>query len=268
MDIFMAIVYIVLFLILMVFVFSIGMLKPFMPKKEIALVLIVAFFMGAIGGAFFLEPLYQEVPNVVGELEKGVPGNEETLYLDLSSSTDISELKQNLSNTEGFKSFNETGITFTMWTFNDKELEYFTQVLNNIDSHYQNVSVNQSGKIDITLEPGYSANSALQSFSDWYKLVYGDSINYAQIHAKLVVSSSSLDTFENILLQRGLVATNVEGPVQQVTSDVNSTMLSPMEFTALSGVLGVVVSIIGIYFDAVVVLWRKFRKFVSNKVRR
>ena len=36
MDILIAIVYVILFIILMVFVFSIGMLKPFMPKKEIS----------------------------------------------------------------------------------------------------------------------------------------------------------------------------------------------------------------------------------------
>ena len=45
MDILIAIVYVILFLILMVFVFSIGMLKPFMPKKEIVLVLVVAFLI-------------------------------------------------------------------------------------------------------------------------------------------------------------------------------------------------------------------------------
>ena len=95
MDILIAIVYVILFIILMVFVFSIGMLKSFMPKKEIALVLVVAFLIGSIGGAFFLEPLDEEVPAFVGELEKDVPGNEETLYLDVSSATDVGELEQN-----------------------------------------------------------------------------------------------------------------------------------------------------------------------------
>ena len=162
MDILIAIVYVILFLILMVFVFSIGMLKPFMPKKEIVLVLVVAFLIGAIGGAFFLEPLYEEFPSVVGELEKNVPGNEETLYLDLSSATDVGELEQNLSKIEGFKSFNETGITFFLWSFNDRELSYFNSVIGNIDSHYVNYTVEPSGRINITLEPGYTSSSALQ----------------------------------------------------------------------------------------------------------
>lgn len=264
MDILIAIVYIILFLILMVFVFSIGMLKPFMPKKEIALVLVVAFLIGSIGGAFFLEPLYEELPAFVGEFEKNVPGNEETLYLDLSSATNVEDLKQNLSQIDGFKSFNETGITFFMWNFNDQELVYFKEVVGNIDSHYESYTVDPSGKININLEPGYNSNSALQSFSDWYKLVYGDSISYAQIHAKLVVSSSSLDEFEKALLEKGIVANHIDGPVQSAINQTNSSMLSYNEFVVISGVVGVFVSIIGIYFDNVIVGWRKFKKFIKR----
>lgn len=268
MDILIAIVYVILFIILMVFVFSIGMLKPFMPKKEIALVLVVAFLIGSIGGAFFLEPLYEEVPAFVGELEKNVPGNEETLYLDLSSATDVGELEQNLSKIDGFKSFNETGVTFFLWSFNDKELAYFNSVIGNIDSHYADYTVEPSGRINITLEPGYTSSSALQSFSDWYKLVYGDSIAYAQIHAKLVVSSASLGEFEDALLERGIVATHIEGPTQKVVNQTNQSMISDNEFILVSGVVGVMVSVVGIYFDAVIVSYRKFKKFLNKKVKR
>ena len=70
MDILIAIVYVILFIILMVFVFSIGMLKPFMPKKEIALVLVVAFLIGSIGGAFFLEPLSVNLKRMFPEMKK------------------------------------------------------------------------------------------------------------------------------------------------------------------------------------------------------
>ena len=64
MDMITAIIYIILFIIMMVFVFSIGMLRHYMPKKEILLVLVVAFLIGAIGGAFFLEPIYEELSSI------------------------------------------------------------------------------------------------------------------------------------------------------------------------------------------------------------
>ena len=91
------------------------MLKPFIRKKEIVLVLVVSFFIGTLGGAFFLTPIYSDVPEVVSSIEKVIPSNEETLYLDVSSSTDLNKLKNDLLAIDGVKSFEETGITISMW---------------------------------------------------------------------------------------------------------------------------------------------------------
>ena len=261
------VIYFILFIIMMLFAFSIGMLKQYMPKNEVILVLIVAFLIGAIAGAFFLDPIYDELPNVVSAFEKTMPNNEETMYLDLSSSVDIEELRNNLSNTEGFKSFDEESIRIPLWKFNDREKEYFEYVLGNIDSHYESYNVTDS-EVQITLEDNYSSTQALKSFSDWYKLVYGGTLSYAQVHAVLVVDSSSLDTFQDNLLERGIVASSIEGPVQDVVNKTNSSMLTDMEFTIACGGLGVVAAVIGIYIDSVVPAYRRFRKFLRDKRKR
>ncbi len=267
MDMIVIVIYLILFIIMMVFTFSIGMLRQFMPKKEIILVLIVAFLIGAIGGAFFLDPIYDELPAVVGAFERSMPNNEETLYLDLSSSVNIDELKDNLSATEGFKSFNEESITIPLWTFNEREHDYFESIVGNIDSHYKNYNITSS-EIQITLEENYTSTEALKSFSDWYKLVYGGTLSYAQVHARLVIDSASLDTFENNLLERGIVASHIEGPIQDSINNVNSTMLTNTQFTLLCGGLGVVVALLGIYIDSVVPAYRRFRKFLGDKRKR
>lgn len=268
MDIVIAIIYVILFIIMMVFVFSIGMLRNYMPKKEIILVLVVAFLIGSIGGAFFLEPIYEELPSVVSIVEKNVPGNQETLYLDLSSSINMNELKENLSSTDGFVSFNETSITIPLWKFNDKEMEYFNYVLGNIDSHFNNYNVTKDGKLEIELEDNYSSYDALKSFSDWYKLVYGGSLSYAQVHGELVVESSAIDVFEQNLLDKGIVASSKEGPVQDSMNTTNSSMVSNTYFVLATGVVGVVVAVFGIYYDSFGVFSRRFRKFVREKRKR
>ena len=107
MDIITTIIYIVLFIIMMLFVFSIGMLRHYMPKREILLVLAVGFLIGAIGGAFFLQPIYEELPAMASAVENNMPNNEETLYLDLSSSIDTDQLRDQLSSMDGFKSFDD-----------------------------------------------------------------------------------------------------------------------------------------------------------------
>lgn len=253
---------------MMVFVFSIGMLRKYMPKKEILLVILVAFLIGSIGGAFFLEPIYQEVPSVMTAVERNMPNNEETLYLDLSSSNDLNELKQALSATEGFKSYNEDSITITLWSFSDVEKSYFKEIVGNIDENYKNYTVNSSGTIKIQLAENYSAASALKSFSDWYKLVYGDTLSYAQIHAKLVIDASQLDKFEKVLLERGIVASKMEGPIQNSFNSTNQSMVSDTNFVLITGLIGVVVAIIGICFDSVVVYYRRLRKFLRTKQKR
>ena len=267
MDIIMAIIYIVLFIIMMIFVFSIGMLKQYMPKREVLLVLAVAFLIGSIGGAFFLDPIYDELPSMVGMVEKNMPNNEETLYLDLSSSVDTDKLAKELSSTEGFNSFKETSVSIPMWSFNEAEHDYFDSMIGNIDSNYKNYTVD-TDKIVIELADNYTSSQALKSFSDWYKLVYDETISYAQIKAVLVVDSASLDNFEQKLLDKGIVASKVEGPVQDTVNNTNASMLSNIEFTLACGVVGVVVAIIGIYFDSVVPLYRRFKKFVNTKRKR
>ena len=264
MDIITTIIYLVLFIIMMVFVFSIGMLKQYMPKREVLLVLGVAFLIGAIGGAFFLDPIYDELPEVVGLVEKNMPNNEETMYLDLSSSIDTESLKKDLSAMKGFKSFDETAISIPMWSFNQREHDYFDSVVGNIDSHYKNYNVS-SDRINIELEENYSASDALKTFSDWYKLVYDETISYAQIQAVLVVDSSELDHFEQALLDKGIVASSIDGPVQDSLNNTNSSMLSNIEFTLVCGGIGVVVAILGIYMDSIVPAYRRFRKFLRTK---
>ena len=251
---------------MMVFVFAIGMLKQFMPRREVLLVLLVAFLIGSIGGAFFLEPLYNELPSVASTVEKNIPNNQETLNLDLSSSVDTNKLRNELSNTEGFRSFDELSISIPMWKFNEKEHDYFERIVGNIDSHYKNYNVT-SDKINIELEDNYTSSEALQSFSDWYKLVYGDSISYAQIKAVLVVDSYALDNFEKVLLDNGIVATSIEGPIQESMNSTNSSMLNNLEFIGICGVVGVIVAILGIYADYVIPLFRRVKKGKKRRKR-
>lgn len=267
MDIITTVIYIILFIILMVFVFAIGMLKHYMPRREVLLVLIVAFLIGSIGGAFFLDPIYNELPSMVSVVEKNIPENQETLHLDFSSSVDVDKLRQNLSNTEGFVSFDENSISIPMWTFNEKEHDYFERVVGNINSHYESYNVT-SNTINIKLDENITASDALKSFSNWYKIVYGAPISYAQIQAVLVVDSNSLDTFKQILLDNGIVPSSIEGPLQDTLNSTNASMLNTFEFTLVCGGVGVVVAILGIYVDSVIPAYRRIKKtFKRNKKR-
>ena len=128
-----------------------------------------------------------------------------------------------------------------------------------ISSSYRSCLSGTSNTINIELEDNYTSSKALKSFSDWYKLVYGGSISYAQINAILVIDSSSLDNFEKILLDNGVVASKIEGPIQESLIETNKSMLSNFEFTLICGGIGVGVAIMGIYIDRVIPAYRRIR---------
>ena len=55
MDLITAIIYLILFVIIMVFAFSMGLLSPYVGRKEIVSIVAIGFVLGAIGGYFFIE---------------------------------------------------------------------------------------------------------------------------------------------------------------------------------------------------------------------
>ena len=268
MDVIVTIIYIILFIIMMVFVFSIAMLKPFMSKKEMLLILGVGFFIGALGGAFFLSPIYSDMPEIATAIEKVIPGNEETLYLDVSSATDINKLESDLSKIEGFKSLEETGVSIPLWSFTDREFKFFNSTVPNIDSHFSNYTVNKtSGVINIALNL-YSSSQALKSFADWYRANFGGPINYAQVHVKIVIASSAYDQVKQTLLEKGIVASSVEGSVQSSIDNSNSSMISNTHFVLACGGVGVIVAVLGLFFESFVVGKRRFNRFLHTKKKR
>ena len=268
MDIIITIVYLVLFIIMMVFVFSIAMLKPFMSKKEMVLILAVGFFIGALGGAFFLTPIYSDIPEVATAIEKVTPGNQETLYLDLSSAVDINKLRTDLSKIEGFKSLEETGVTIPLWSFTDREFEFFNSSIPNMDSHFQNYKVNKTeGTVYIALN-NYSSADALKTFSEWYKDNFDGPINYAQVHAKIVISSSAYDQVKSVLLSKGIVASSMEGSIQNSIDNSNTSMVSNTQFVVACGGIGVLVAVLGLFYEHFVVGKRRFRRFLGTKKKR
>jgi hypothetical protein len=151
---------------------------------------------------------------------------------------------------------------------NEPEIRIFKEILGNFDEHYKHYNVTEDGKIEIQLEDNYSSHDAIKSFADWYRAVYGGSLSYAQVHAKLVVKTSADDTFRNILLQKGIVPSKVEGPIQNKLNDTNTTMLPSYQFVLVTGVVGVIIAVLGIYYESFGIFSRRFKKFMKEKRRR
>ena len=60
----------------------------------------------------------------------------------------------------------------------------------------------------------------------------------------------------------------MEGPVQSTINDTNTSMLPSTHFVLITGAVGVVVALLGIYYDSFGVLSRRFKRFMREKRKR
>ena len=70
------------------------------------------------------------------------------------------------------------------------------------------------------------------------------------------------------LLKKGIVASSIEGPAHDSLNKTNSSMLSNTEFSLACGGFGVVVGLIGLYFDSFAVYYRRFKRSMNAKKKR
>ena len=89
MDLITGIIFFILFIIIMVFAFSMGLLSPYVGRKEIVSIVVIGFVLGAIGGYFFIYPIYEESPYVVGNIQGFFSMDNEVINLNIPSTSNI-----------------------------------------------------------------------------------------------------------------------------------------------------------------------------------
>ena len=53
-----------LFILVLVFIFSTALLTPLIGKKNLIFVIALGFTVGAVGGAFFIAPVFDDIPDM------------------------------------------------------------------------------------------------------------------------------------------------------------------------------------------------------------
>ncbi|HIH62529.1 MAG TPA: hypothetical protein HA298_07625, partial [Methanobacteriales archaeon] len=64
MNVIITLIMLILFIILLAFVFSVGLMTPVVGKKNLLFVIFIGFMVGVIGGTFFILPVYDDIPGM------------------------------------------------------------------------------------------------------------------------------------------------------------------------------------------------------------
>lgn len=261
MDVFTAIIYIILFLIIMAIAFSMGITSPLVGRREVAYIIVIGFVLGGIGGYFFIEPIYDEVPYAVGNVQGLFTMENEVINLNIPSTSNISTITSEILNKDGVNSVSTNG--FELKTSNmDGEWQNLVNAHLLNDTTIKNFTVTNN-TIAVNLANDESSTATLGSLVTWLSQ-QGVASEFAFVHIQVKVNANDVVEIKDGLKDQGYTVMSVEGPVQDTINFLKVNSISTLGVVFISGIAGVLVSIAGIYVEPVTNFFRRFRRSGGN----
>lgn len=257
MDIFSGVVFIILFILIMVIVFSMGLISPYIGKKEIAFIIMIGFLLGGIGGYFFIEPIYEESPYVEATLYGLFTTENEHINLILPTSSNVTKISSEILNQDGVDSISTNGFDLKTNSYTNsqqKTIETHLKSMNEIKSYKLNNDI-----ISVDLSEDSQSTATLGSLVSWLSR-NGVSSEFAFIHLQVNVESSSVKDVQSYLEDKHYTVNSVEGPVQSLIINSSNSLLNEWIVIIITGLVGVCVAIAGIYADSVIGFFRKGKR--------
>ena len=257
MDVFSGVLFIFLFLIIMVIVFSMGLISPYIGKKEIAFIIIIGFVLGGVGGYFFIEPIYEESPYVTATIYGLFTTDDESINLILPTSSNVSQISSEILNQDGVNSISTNGFDLKTNSYTNSQQIMIKNHLNSmkdIKSYKLNNDI-----ISVDLAEESQSTATLGSLVSWLSQNHISS-EFAFIHLQVNVQPSSVKDVKTYLQDKHYTVHSVEGPIQSLISSSSNSLLSEWIIVIITGIIGSIVAIAGIYAENLVGFFRKRKR--------
>lgn len=264
MDVFISILMIILFLVLLIFVFSMALLTPIIGKKNLLFVVFMGFTVGIVGGAFFIAPLYDDVPEMARGLYQYTSNANETIGVEVSTNIDVTEFMDDVSKMDGVLEVYSSGIVIKTDPFSEQRKKLIEEKIPLIDENITSWKVNSSGTIILTAKKGYNPETAIKNLADWMMLTGGINTKYSMVKVSIVAQSSKVDSIIKEISKEQIVVIGVQGPVEDKINWLNEVLPSQNNIILLCGFLGMIVGLAGVFIDSIVT----FVKDLRNKLLR
>lgn len=264
MDVLVALLMIILFVVLLIFVFSMALLTPIIGKKNLLFVVFMGFMVGIVGGAFFIAPLYDDVPEMARGFYQYTSNANETIGVEVSTNIDITEFMDNVKKMDGVLEVYSSGIVIKTDPFSEQRKKLIEEKIPLIDENITSWKVNSSGTIILTAKKGYNPENAIKNLADWMMLTGGINTKYSMVKVSIVAQSSKVDSIIKEISQEQIVVIGVQGPVEEKIKWLNQVLPDKFSIILLCGFLGMIVGLAGVFIDSIVT----FVKDLKNKLLR
>ena len=258
MDLITGIIFFILFLIIMVFAFSMGILSPYVGRREILSIILIGFVLGAIGGYFFIDPIYDESPYVIGNIQGLFTMDSEVINLNIPSTSNISDITNKINNLSGVNSVTTNGFELKTGFIKNSTKIYVENYLRS-DPEIESFKVtNNSVSVDLKNEA--SSTTTLGSLVNWLSNKAGVGSEFAFVHIQVHVDANEVSAVRDYLKDNDYTIISIEGPVQSTIHYLYDHLLPTYAVMIITGLIGVAVAIAGIFVEPLTKFTRRFKK--------
>jgi hypothetical protein len=251
METLFVIIMIILFFLLMAFVFSAALLTPLIGKKNFLFVIALGFVVGVIGGAFFIAPVYDDLPDMARAVYMSTSNQQETITLNISTDSDVNKAIEDVRNIPGVQSVESGEITVKTTGIGSAWKSSLESRITTANTNITSGKVISGDTMMVQLKPGSDPTQVIKQLKSWMVLISGIDIKYSIVQVKLVVDASKVDEVVKQLPQGEVVVTEINGPVEKEIQSLKNTLPGKNNIILFCGFLGVLVGLVGMFIDTI-----------------
>ncbi len=258
------IIMLILFLVLMVFVFSTALLTPIIGKKNLIFVVLMGFVVGIIGGAFFISPIMDDIPGIASTFYQSTSNDLDTVNFDVSTNVDINQFINNAKNVDGVKSVNVGGITVKTSQFSNSWKNTLGSRIPGSNRNITSAEIQGNDTINVQIQNGSDPQVVMNKLSDWLMLVGAISEKYSTVHVTIQTDPAKTNLVINQLSQNAVV-TSIQGPTQDRINSLKAIIPDKSNVIVLCGFIGMLVGLAGVFIDTLLNMFGDIKGRIIKK---
>lgn len=263
MDVIVTLIMLILFIILLVFVFSVGLMTPVVGKRNILFVIFIGFIVGAIGGTFFISPIYDDIPEMARSFYEATSNAPETVYVDLSHDVDIKKFIDDVKGVEGVEDVKLEYIFLKTDNFTSERGKLIERGIPIIDSNVTSCKADPQGIIICKIKGG-DPQATINRISDWLILTGGIYTKYSVVHMSIDTHANKLKNLREYLSSKSNAIAYIKGPVEEKIEGLKASMPPKSAVVVSCGFIGILTGLAGIFIDSILT----FLTTIKKRLRR
>ena len=260
MDTLTVILMIGLFIFLLVFIFSAALLTPLIGKRNILFVIFLGFTVGAVGGAFFIAPAFDDIPAIASSVMTSTSSGTDLVYINVSTDINISNFIQTTKQIDGVQGIQSNGITIKTDPMTNSSQSFFVTRIPEEDSNVTSVVMPTNDTMIIQIKNNTDPQDTINSLQSWMMYISGMSISYSMVNVTMAVQSSKYTQVMAQLPKGEIVITKVSGPSVDNLQKVSSVMPSKSNIVIFCGFIGMITGLSGMFIDSILGVLQRIRR--------